>query len=216
MNAALPDKNAALRQQTLALAAIVQSTHLVDQIARTGQADPAALEASLESLFITDAENPEQAFNGVSNLAFGLRSLRDLLSGNDYGERQSILRYCLGVLHLQRKLSRDNDTAAVLRSRLEHTHKQREFTEDLGALCSSLGGVYTDTLSKYKFRIQITGSAQQLQNPNNANRIRALLLAAIRATYLWRQSGGSRLGLLMRKNAYYRCASTLLNQEILH
>lgn len=207
-------KQQRLQQQTLALAAIIQSVHLVDQIARSGQAEPQALESSLESLFVIDATSADQAYGSIANLELGLRSLRDLLSGNDYGERQNLLRYCLGVLHLQRKLSRDPDTASIIRSRLMHAQKQREFSDDTGALCNALAGIYSDTLSNYQFRIHITGSAQQLQNPNNATRIRALLLAAVRATFLWRQAGGSRLSLLMRKNAIYHCANTLLKQQI--
>ena len=40
-----------------------------------------------------------------------------------------------------------------------------------------------------------------LTNPANQNRIRALLLAGVRAAILWRQSGGSRLTLLLRRKA---------------
>jgi high frequency lysogenization protein len=210
------DRQQRIRQQTLALAAIIQSVTLVDQVARTGQADPQAMESSLASLFITEATTAEAAFKGVEHLQLGIRSLRDMLSGNDYGERQNIIRYCLGVMHLQRKLASDGDTSAILRSRLAHTEKQREFTDDVGTLCSALSGIYQDTLSKYRFRIQISGSAQQLQNPANAARVRALLLAAVRAAFLWRQAGGKRFTLLFRRQAIFACTKDLLSREILH
>jgi high frequency lysogenization protein len=42
-------------------------------------------------------------------------------------------------------------------------------------------------------RIMVNGDPAHLNNPENANRIRALLLAGIRAAMLWRQSGGGRL-----------------------
>ncbi len=205
-----------IRQQTLGLAAIVQAAHLVDQIARTGQADPKAFEASINSLFVTDAQTPEQAFGGVANLEFGLRSLRDLLSGNDYGERQAVTRYCMGVLFLQNKLRRDHAAASIMRNRLEHCAKQREFGGELTSLAPALADIYQDTLSKYRFRIQVSGSAQQLQNNDNAAKIRALLLAAIRGAYLWRAAGGNRFSLMFLRNRLFTEAQRLLGTEIQH
>ena len=46
----------------------------------------------------------------------------------------------------------------------------------------------------------VNGDPVHLNNSENANRIRALLLAGIRAATLWRQSGGGRLTLLLRRN----------------
>ncbi|WP_269618256.1 high frequency lysogenization protein HflD [Zhongshania sp. BJYM1] len=209
------DKDLQARQQILSLAAIVQAAILVDQIARTGQAEPQAVEASIESLFAFSAATAEEAYGSVENLEIGIRGLRDLLSGNDYGERKSVMRYCLGVLHLHKKLRSDSDTAALLRSRLQHTAKQKEFNgNDINALSNALSAIYQDTISKYNFRIQITGSAQELQNPNNAARIRTLLLAAIRAGYLWHQAGGSRWKLVLQRNRIFTQTKHLLATEI--
>ena len=58
----------------------------------------------------------------------------------------------------------------------------------------------------------VNGSQVHLNNPENANRIRALLLAGIRAAILWRQSGGSRWKLLVQRNALLREARSLLAQ----
>ncbi|CAA0088764.1 High frequency lysogenization protein HflD [Zhongshania aliphaticivorans] len=208
-------KNIQIRQQTLALAAIVQAAVLVDQIARTGQGEPQAIEASINSLFAFSATSAEEAYEGIENLEIGIRGLRDLLSGNDYGERKSVMRYCLGVLHLHKKLRKDTDTAASLRNRLQHTEKQKDFNgNDINMLSSSLSSIYQDTISKYNFRIQITGSAQELQNTNNAARIRTLLLAAIRAGYLWQQAGGSRWKLVLQRNRIFTETKQLLATEI--
>jgi high frequency lysogenization protein len=215
MNKAVSKPEQLARQQTLALAAIVQGAVLVDQIARTGQAEPQAVEASINSLFAFSATNVEQAYGGVENMEVGIRGLRDLLSGNDYGERRAVMRYCLGVLHLHKKLRGDETTASLLRNRLQHTAKNKEMNDiDINALCSSLSAIYQDTISKYNFRIQITGSAQELQNANNAARIRSLLLASIRASYLWRQAGGSRWKLIFQRSRIFDQAKQLLGTEI--
>lgn len=200
----------AVRDQTLALAAVVQSVLLVDQIARTGQAEPQALDASLNSLFSFSADTTQAALGELHNFNLGIRGLRDLLSGNDYGERRNVMRYCLGVLHLQRRLSRDAQAMQLLRNRLEHAEKQKEFTSDISGMSNTLASIYQDTLSHYRYRIQVNGSAQQLQNPNNAARIRSLLLAGVRAAFLWRQAGGSRWRLIFHRNRYFECAKSLL------
>ncbi|QQD20003.1 high frequency lysogenization protein HflD [Spongiibacter nanhainus] len=199
-----------LRDQTLGLAAVVQSVLLVDQIARTGQAEPEALEASLNSLFSFSADSTEAALGDLRDFSLGIRGLRDLLSGNDYGERRNVMRYCLGVLHLQRRLSRDSEGMTLLRNRLEHAEKQREFVSNISGMSDTLASIYQDTLSQYRYRIQVNGSAQQLQNPNNAARIRSLLLAGVRGAFLWRQAGGSRWRLIFHRNRYFECAKSLL------
>ena len=56
----------------------------------------------------------------------------------------------------------------------------------------------------------VNGAQIHLNNPENANRIRALLLAGIRAATLWRQSGGSRITLLLRRNTLLRESRVLL------
>ena len=57
------------------------------------------------------------------------------------------------------------------------------------ANCASL---YQDTISTFRQRIQVQGDMRHLQQPNNAAKIRALLLTGIRSARLWRQLGGHR------------------------
>lgn len=204
------------KQRTLALAGLLQSVALVDQIARTGKCDPTALNAALTSLFDFSSQSAADSYGGIASLEVGLGALRDLLSGNDYGERQAITRYCMGVLFLQNKLRRDKAAATILRNRLEHCAKQREFGGDLASLAPALADIYQDTLSKYRFRIKVSGSAQHLQQATNAAKIRALLLAAVRAAYLWRAHGGNRLSLLLHRNRLFTEARHLLSTEIPH
>jgi high frequency lysogenization protein len=44
----------------------------------------------------------------------------------------------------------------------------------------------------------VRGDPLHLQNPDNQNRVRALLLAGIRAAMLWRQVGGTRWQILLK------------------
>lgn len=199
------------RQQALALAGIIQAAWLVDQIARTGEADPAAYNATLLSLFSFDPDTPEAVYGGLANLRQGLMVLRDILSNRERDSYRSVLRYCLGLLHLQRKLSGQPEMQAIIRSRLEHAEKRLDyFSNHINEISSSLSAIYQDTISTFKYRIQVTGSYQQLQNPANADRVRALLLAGIRSAFLWRQLGGSRWRLILGRQRLLRATEALL------
>ncbi|MCB1807912.1 MAG: DUF489 family protein, partial [Candidatus Competibacteraceae bacterium] len=50
-----------------------------------------------------------------------------------------------------------------------------------------------------------------LNRPDNANRIRTLLLAGLRSAVLWRQKGGGRLTLLLRRKALLAQAQAMLD-----
>ena len=61
------------------------------------------------------------------------------------------------------------------------------------------GALYQDTLSTLRQRIQVHGDMRNVQQPNNASKIRALLLAGIRSARLWRQLGGHRWQLVFSR-----------------
>lgn len=78
---------------------------------------------------------------------------------------------------------------------------------------SSLASLYQDTISTFSFRIQVTGEPRYLQNQENANKIRALLLAGIRSAILWDQIGGKRWHLLFFRKQIGKAAKELLNRS---
>jgi high frequency lysogenization protein len=63
-----------------------------------------------------------------------------------------------------------------------------------------------------KPRIMVSGDAVYLQNSDNVNRIRALLLSGIRAAMLWRQIGGRRRQLLFSRQKYVDNCKNLLDK----
>lgn len=206
-----------LREQVLALAGLCQSVSLVDSLARTGNVEPEAFEACLLSLFSFSADSTAQAYGGVAKLELGLRRLNDLLSGARGHSDRELIRYVIGATHLQKQLEKQPEVAAIVRSRLDHSEKGRQFNgKNISELAPSVAAIYKDTISHFKFRLKINGSAQHLQSEHNADRIRALLMAAIRAAYLWRQHGGRRLHFLFKKRAILNAVRDILQREIPH
>lgn len=187
---------------TLALAGVFQATALVDQVARTGQVPADAYQCSIESILDLNPENTLAVYGGkIENLRTGLEVMRELLRPGSQSQRET-LRYGLGVLHLQKKLAARRDMLNVIGSRIEQAAQQAQhFSSTHDNVIANLGTLYTETLSTFRFRIQVNGDYNYLQQQRIANQIRALLLAAVRSAILWRQVGGNRLQLLLnRKN----------------
>lgn len=200
-----------LEQQAIALAGVAQSARLVDQIARTGSYPPEFLEPSIHSLFEFEPRRVEDVFGGIAGVKLGLHNLIALLMNKPSGEQQGdLVRYVFGLLYLERKFATNPDMVAVVKSRLQHTSFRAEhFDSHVNELCHSVSGIYQDTLSHLTFRIKVTGNAEYLEDEKNADIIRALLLAGIRAAFLWRQLGGRRWKLLWQRRKLLGAAQNL-------
>ena len=75
---------------------------------------------------------------------------------------------------------------------------------------AGLADCYRQTVSTLQPRIIVRGEQAVLARPEVQQVVRALLLAAVRAAVLWRQCGGGRLTLLLRRRALHEAAGDLL------
>ncbi|MDG2047412.1 MAG: high frequency lysogenization protein HflD [Halioglobus sp.] len=199
-----------LEQQTIALAGVAQAARLVDQISKTGSYPLEFLDSSIHSLFVFSPDSAADLFSGISGVKLGLQNLSSLLADTKAPESHDLVRYFFSLLHLERKFSANTEMVSVVRSRLNHTSFRAEhFSNNVSELCHSISGIYEDTLSNHKFRIKVVGSVQHLQDAQNAQIIRAVLLAGIRSAFLWRQLGGHRWGLLLYRKRFLRSAQHL-------
>lgn len=200
-----------LQGQTIALAALLQSTYLVDQLAQFGALNNEQASPLFNSVFQFDADSAVEIYGGLPHLNLGLHLINDVLAGSGNADMRATTRYALALLHLERQLHKRQDLMQIIHSRLQHAAKKNEyFTNNINEIASSLAGIYQDTASTLKYRIQVSGSMQQLQVASVAEQIRALLLTGIRAAVLWQQMGGSRWQLLIGRSRYVKCARELL------
>lgn len=202
-----------IEDNTLALAGVFQAAELVLQAARQGRTDEEPFLATIHSTLKLEAASTEDVFSGVQGVRLGLQVLLRELGHADH--KMEVLRYVFGVMVLERKLHKRPDMLKGLRAGLDRAIIQAEtFSITHPNVLASLAGVYTDTLSTFNYRIHVFGEASYLQNPNNINKVRALLLAGIRSAVLWRQKGGGRFQLLwsrrkiLRQAEYYLSAQT--------
>jgi high frequency lysogenization protein len=202
------------REQAIALAAVIESAILVDQLARTGTAPVEEMQALTESLFRFEWESVDEVFGGSARLRRGVETLAGILRQSATGDYGNVMRYTLSMLYLGRTLARDKEKLGIIRSRLQHAAlKSAHFSTRFDELAASIAAVYQDTISTYRYRIQVTGTAAHLQNPLVADRIRTLLLAGLRAAVLWRFVGGSRLKTVLRRARMLAACSAILARE---
>jgi len=79
---------------------------------------------------------------------------------------------------------------------------------------ANLAGIYADTVSQIPPKIMVSGDSSVLSNPDNADKIRAILLAGIRSAVLWAQLGGNRWQILFNRRTFIEQARRLLSEEM--
>lgn len=194
----------------ISLAGAAQAISLVEQLAKSGYLRSDEFETAMASLLVQNPETVESVFGSSAKLQRGFEVLLDLLNHHRDAKNADILRYMLGVIHIQKRLARRSDMLHVIGTRLEKTEVQiRHFGHTHDNVVANVAEIYSDTISKFQYRIQVTGEYSYLQQTRVANQIRALLLAAIRAITLWRQSGGSRWQLLIYRSKIAEAAEAL-------
>lgn len=201
-----------LHDQTLALAGVFQAGSLVQQIAHHGHCDETSLETSIRSLFATKPDHTLDVYGGeLSDIRDGLQALSIVLAQQTRPQDVEILRYVLNLIHLESKLKRKSDLMEVIGSRIDQArHTASHFGYTHSNLISNLASIYTDTVSTLRPRIQVNGDPKILQRDENAQQIRAVLLAGIRSAVLWRQSGGHRWQLIFTRKKVIHHARELL------
>jgi len=203
-----------IHDQTLALAGVFQAANLVQQIANNGSCNQTSLETCLRSLFATDPANTLDVYGGeLADVREGLVTLSTVMSDQKKQQDIEVLRYVLNLIHLESKLNRHKNMLEVIGSRIEQArHTASHFGYVHSNLISNLASIYTDTISTFSLRIQVSGNPSLLQRDENAAKVRALLLAGIRSAVLWRQSGGRRWQLVLSRRKVIQHARELAEQ----
>lgn len=200
-----------ITDQTLALAGIFLAAEQVQSVARRGRVEPEALQTAVQSLFKIDATDTDDVYGGRANLRPGLRALLANIRAKPQTRDLEQMRYAISLLHLERRLARRRELLDAIGNGIALAQKKVElFSLTHDNVVAALADIYVNTVSTLTPRIMVAGEHGHLSHAENANRVRALLLAGIRSAVLWHQSGGSRMGLLFRRGAYAKEAERLL------
>ncbi|EOC3068015.1 high frequency lysogenization protein HflD [Cronobacter malonaticus] len=200
---------------TLALAGICQSARLVQWLAHEGTCDSDALRVSLNSVIDQNPASTLDVFGGrEAGLKIGLETLLGMLNTSSrQGLGAELTRYTLSLMVLERKLAASKGAMNTLGNRIADLSRQLEhFGLESDTLMNAMAGIYVDVISPLGPRIQVNGSPNVLQNPQIQAKVRATLLAGIRAAVLWQQVGGGRLQLMFSRNRLTTQAKQILAQ----
>lgn len=200
-----------LTDRTLALSGIFQSAYLVDQVARHGMLPQAEFETCLSSLFEMSPPSTEAVYGSRFEIKRGIQILIDQMQGDEDKRNIYIMRYAINLLQLERKLSKHPAMLKKIADELDGAaHQIKHFGLTHSNVIARLADIYSQTISTLTPRIMVSGEDNHLQNQQNANKVRALLLAGIRSAVLWRQCGGNRWQLLFQRKKLIASARQLL------
>jgi high frequency lysogenization protein len=160
----------------------------------------------------TSPENTMAVYGGeVSHLKTGLKTLINHLGNKSTTKDPEITRYVVSLLGLERRLNKHNDKMNALGDRISQSQRQlAHYDITSETLISSLASIYSDLISPLGTPIQVAGDPTLLKQTVNQHKIRALLLAGIRSSVLWRQVGGKRRNILFSRSKIVECAEQML------
>lgn len=206
------NKNHRFYESNIALAGLCQAAALVKQIARNNDFDSQALTTSLNSIAITNSENTEQVFGDTDKLSLGYQTILSQLGNQSTIKDVEVTRYIANLLSIERKLSSSKKTMAALGERISNIQRQQLHLDISDSqMLSNLASIYTDVVSPVARKIQVAGDPEILKSPGNQHRVRATLLAGLRAAVLWRQLGGKRRHILFSRQQILDSAQQTLN-----
>jgi len=201
------------RERVFAFAGIIQALHLVQCTAHGRPYDVDAFHATLHSIFTLDAPSVESIYGGAAGVRTGLRLMQQQLLVDGGKPDTELTRYVVTLMHLERKLARRPELLEQLRASIAHAERRVELAGIGDAqVLAALARAYTQTVSILQPRIMVSGEPARLRNDAVADQVRALLLAAMRSTVLWRQCGGNRIGLLFGRKRLARLAQQILSE----
>ncbi|MDU0354718.1 high frequency lysogenization protein HflD [Paraglaciecola aquimarina] len=204
-------KNNRFYQSNIALAGLCQAVAMVKQVARKSEFDQAALATCIRSITVTDPSNTEEVFGDIGQLSLGYKTILEQL-GNQSNKDVEITRYIANLLSIERKLSGNKKAMATLGERISNVQRQAVHLELLDTqMLRNLDSIYTDVISPLGRKIQVGGEPELLKREDNQYRVRAALLAGVRATVLWRQLGGKRRQILLNRQQIVKSAEQTLN-----
>jgi len=165
------------------------------------------LNACLGSLFVFDPEHTLQIYGGLKGLKQGIRLSDEVLCQLELGAHGDLIRYSLQLINLDRALLSAPEVMREIGAELARIQQNYGLADNSEGIqdpgCEQeLALLYEQTLSQFEPRIQVMGRKGNLEHPEVKQRIRALLMAGFRSAVLWRQVGGRRWQLLLKRGQY--------------
>ena len=208
-----------IRSESIALAALFQCCTQINRIAHTGYCDEQAVSTVFRALLVTNPKTIEDIYK-ISELKTGFRGLIEGFSAEGITDNSAneLVKLAMQVISLTDRIVRNTSLYNRLSNEIDTLKDQIEkacpdFLEGKTSVVLSSENVekfaqlYQSLISPNFSKLLIFGEERFLSSTENQNRIRALLLAGIRAVVLWNQVGGKKLYLMFRRKDILSYAS---------
>lgn len=208
-----------IRSESIALAALFQCCTQINRIAHTGYCDEQAVSTVFRALLVTDPKTIDDIYK-ISELKTGFRGLIEGFSAEGITDNSAneLVKLAMQVISLTDRIVRNTSLYNRLSNEIDKLKDQIEkacpdFLEGKTSVVLSKENVekfaqlYQSLISPNFSKLLIFGEERFLSSTENQNRIRALLLAGIRAVVLWNQVGGKKLYLMFRRKEIVSFAS---------
>jgi len=199
------------KNKTIALAGLMQSVYLCKNLANYGRCDADQLSTSLKSILHLDADAVPDVYEGVANISKGLNVLKTQMTLTDPQRDLDLSRYSASLIQLTDNVMADDGVTGKITDGIRQS-ATLDFAILDPTMISSLANIYRNNVSHMSPRIMVGGSPEYLNNEAVTTKIRATLLAGIRAVVLWRQCGGTKPGLLFSRNQYLQQVQEILER----
>lgn len=184
----------------LAFIAMCQCCELVTRVSRKQTVTLEDYETVFKGIAVINADNVSDIYSDLNGLKIGLELYEDALRGRR--KNTPMTNYLFAVINLTLSLLRNPEALDELSQAINTLPQAYEFFSlDDAKLHEKLALIYKDIVSPAGPKVVVLGDKQTLSDPSAQNLIRALLLAAVRATVLWRQVGGRRRQLIFGRRA---------------
>ena len=193
--------------QVLAISGVLRAARIVQALARRGRTQSEHFRCALVSVGTVDESDAKKALGGIDSLVFGLDDLTQKQPDAFLMER---VRFATFFLDLAKTLGKSPEASGqigkVLAELPDHLDgAEPDSLESIGALAD----VYTSNLSDLTPKILIKGEQRFLEDPSLVEKVRAILLAGVRAAYLFSQAGGRKWHLFVYRKKFAAVAAQL-------
>ena len=201
------DASNLVETQVLAISGVLRAARIVQDLARRGRTQSEHFRCALVSVGTVDESDAKKALGGIHSLVFGLDDLTQKQPDAFLMER---VRYATALLDLAKTLGKSPEASGqigkVLAELPDHLDgAEPDSLESIGALAD----VYTSNLSDLTPKILIKGEQRFLEDPSLVEKVRAILLAGVRAAYLFSQAGGRKWHLFVYRKKFAAVAAQL-------
>lgn len=208
-----------IRSESIALAALFQCCSQINRIAHSGYCDEQAVSTVFRALLVTNPDTIDDIYK-ESNLKIGFKSLIEGFSTDGITDNtaKELAKLAMQVMSLTDRIMGNSSLYNRLSNEIDSMKIQIEkdypdFLEGNTSVVMNSDNVekfaqlYQSLISPNFSKLLIFGEERFLSSTENQNRIRALLLAGIRALVLWNQVGGKKLYLMFRRKDILSYAS---------